>query len=321
MRRKKEMSRIVATGSYLPKNVVTNTELIEQTGIDSSNEWITQRTGIQQRHFSEEDETVSDIATQAAVRLLQSLDDTVVQEIHTVIVATMSSRLPTPSVASQVQRALGIEQAWSFDVSGACSGFIMAFEVAEKIGKDKTSGYSLVIGAEKMSDILNFEDRGTSILFGDGAGAVLIEHDGKGLNAYQSSLTSIPDPENSICVPSEEKGDGLMTMAGRSVFNFVLRQVIPSLSDFIDDAVGDFDYVISHQANKRFFEIFAKKLNIDLDKIPANIGKVANTSAGSIPILLDQMVKEDNIHLDGSQTIVLVGYGGGLAWGQISLKI
>lgn len=315
------MSRIIATGSYLPKKVVTNTELIEQTGIDSSDEWITQRTGISQRHFATAEETVSDIAAHSAKDLLKQLDEDVVQNIQTIIVATMSSGLPTPSVASQVQRALGIEQAWAFDVSGACSGFIMALEVAEKISRDESSGYTLVIGAEKMSDILNFDDRGTSILFGDGAGAVLIEHDGVGLENYQSSITSVPDPENSISVPTEEQAEGLMTMAGRSVFNFVLRQVIPSLADFIKKEVGDFDYLLSHQANERFFEIFAKKLKIDLDKIPANIAQVANTSAGSIPILLDQLVKEDNIHLDGSQTVIFVGYGGGLAWGQISIKI
>lgn len=315
------MSKIIATGSYLPKKVVTNTELIEQTGIDSSDEWITQRTGIRQRHFALEEETVSDIATQAARDLLKELDQTVVQDIQTIIVATMSSRLPTPSVANHVQRALDIDQAWSFDVSGACSGFIMALEVAEKISKDQSSGYTLVIGTEKMSDVLNFDDRGTSILFGDGAGAVLIEHDGKGLEDYHSSITSIPDPEDSIRVPTEKQADGLMSMAGRSVFNFVLRQVIPSLTDFIEKQVGDFDYLLSHQANERFFEIFAKKLDIPLDKIPANIGQVANTSAGSIPILLDQLVKEKNIRLDGSQTVIFVGYGGGLAWGQISLKI
>jgi 3-oxoacyl-[acyl-carrier-protein] synthase-3 len=315
------MSRIIATGSYLPKNIVTNTELIEQTGIDSSDEWITQRTGIQKRHFASKNETVSDIAARAAEDLLEKLDSTIVQEIHTIVVATMSSRLPTPSVASQVQRALGIQQAWAFDVSGACAGFVMALEVAEKISKDQSSGYTLVIGAEKMSDILNFEDRGTSILFGDGAGALLIEHDGKGLEEYKSSLTSIPDPEDSIHVASNQGAAGLMTMAGRSVFNFVLRQVIPSLADFIENEVGEFDYLLSHQANERFFEIFAKKLNIDSNKIPANIADVANTSAGSIPILLDQLVKDRKLHLNGTQTIVMVGYGGGLAWGQISLKI
>jgi len=315
------MSRIIATGSYLPKKVVTNTELIEQTGIDSSDEWITKRTGISKRHFASKEESVSDIATQAVENLLKHLDKTVVQEIHTIIVATMSSHLPTPSVASQVQRDLNIDQAWSFDVSGACSGFIMALDVAEKIGKEKSSGYTLVIGAEKMSNILDFSDRGTSILFGDGAGAVLITNDGQGLTDYQSSITSIPDPKNSICVPAGKKTAGLMTMEGRSVFNFVLRQVIPSLAKFIEEGVGEFDYLLSHQANYRFIEILAKKLKVNLDKIPANIDEVANTSAGSIPILLDQMVEEGHIHLEGSQTVIFVGYGGGLAWGQSSLKI
>lgn len=314
------MSKIVATGAYLPKKVVTNTELIEQTGIDSSDEWITQRTGIKQRHFASEEETVSDIAVKAAEDILSQMDDDIADQIQLIVVATMSSRLPTPSVASQVQRALDIPEAWAFDVSGACSGFVMALEVAEKLSRDKTSGYTLVIGAEKMSDILDFNDRGTSILFGDGAGAVLIEHDGAGLPDYASELVSIPDPEDSICV-STETTNGLMTMAGRQVFNFVLRQVLPSLSDFIENKVGKLDYLIGHQANYRFIEIMSKKLKVPLENIPANIAHTANTSAGSIPILLDELVKENKILLDGSQKVVFVGYGAGLAWGQISLKI
>lgn len=311
------MSKVIATGSYLPKRIVTNQELIEQTGIDSSDEWITQRTGIKQRHFATDEESVSDLAIAAVKDLLSQVDENVVQDIQLIIVASMSSKLPTPSVASSVQRALGIEEAWAFDISGACSGFVMALEMAEKLGRDKTSGYTLVIGAEKMSSILNFEDRGTSILFGDGAGAVLIQQDGTGLSDYQSQLTSIPDAEDSICV----QADGRMTMDGRSVFNFVLRQVIPSLTNFIKNKVGAFDYLISHQANARFFEIFAKKLKVDLDKIPSNISDVANTSAASIPILLDQLVKAEQIPLDGSQRVVFVGYGAGLSWGQISLSL
>ena len=315
------MSRIIATGSYLPKKVVTNKELIEQTAIDSSDEWIVQRTGIQQRHFAAADETVSDIAALAAKDLLKQLDEAVVQEIQLIIVATMSSKLPTPSVASQVQRALGIQEAWAFDISGACSGFVMALEMAEKLSRDYRSGYTLVIGAEKMSNILNFDDRGTSILFGDGAGAVLIANDGVGLPDYQSSLTSIPDPEDSIYLASEDPNKGMMEMEGRAVFNFVLRQVIPSLSDFIENQVGDFDYLLSHQANYRFIEIIAKKLKVSLDQVPSNIAQVANTSAGSIPILLDELVKKEKIKLDGRQKVILVGYGAGLAWGQISLQL
>lgn len=315
------MSRIVATGSYLPEKVVTNTELIQESGIDSSDEWITQRTGISQRHFASVEETVSDIATQAAQNLFKQLDKDVIDDIQLIIVATMSSRLPTPSVASQVQEALGISKALSFDINGACSGFIMALEVAEKLSRSYVFGYTLVIGAEKMSDILNFSDRSTSILFGDGAGAVLIENDGEGIQNYKSSLTSIPDAEKSIHVPSENTSTNHMTMDGRSVFNFVLRNVIPSLAEFINDEVGSFDYLISHQANYRFLEIIAKKLKVSLDKIPANIANAANTSAGSIPILLDELVKKNDIQLNGEQTIVFVGYGGGLAWGQISLTL
>lgn len=315
------MSKIVATGSYLPRKLVTNTELIERTGIDSSDEWISQRTGISQRYFALEEETVGDLATEAAKNLLDQLEPEVVNEIQLILVATMSSRLPTPSVANQVQRNLEIPQAWSFDVSGACSGFMTALEVAEKLSRDKESGYTLVIGAEKMSDILNFEDRGTSILFGDGAGALLIKHDGQGLPNYQSELNSIPDLEDSIRVKTDEQAEERMTMEGRSVFNFVLRKVVPSLSNFIKDHVGEFDYLLSHQANYRFIEILAKKLKVPLEKIPTNIQEVANTSAGSIPILLDQMVKNQKISLDSSQKVVFVGYGAGLAWGQISLTI
>ena len=314
------MSRIIATGSYLPDKVVTNTELIEKTGIDSSDEWITQRTGIHQRYYASEEESVSDLAVKSAQNLLASLDEEVVNDIQLIIVATMSSRLPTPSVASQVQRALGIEEAWSFDISGACSGFVMALEIAEKLSAQKESGYTLVIGAEKMSAILDFEDRGTSILFGDGAGALLIEHDGQGLPDYESELVSIPDEVDSICVATKETA-GLMTMEGRAVFNFVLRKVIPSLSNFIKKHVGTFDYLISHQANYRFIEIIGKKLKVDLSKIPSNMDKVANTSAGSIPILLDQLVKDGSIPLEQQQKVVFVGYGAGLSWGQISLKL
>lgn len=314
------MSRIIATGSYLPEKAVTNTELIEKTGIDSSDEWITQRTGIHQRYYASEEESVSDLAVKSAQNLLASLDEEVVNDIQLIIVATMSSRLPTPSVASQVQRALDIEEAWSFDISGACSGFVMALEVAEKLSAQKESGYTLVIGAEKMSAILDFEDRGTSILFGDGAGALLIEHDGQGLPDYESELVSIPDEVDSICVATKETA-GLMTMEGRAVFNFVLRKVIPSLSNFIKKHVGTFDYLISHQANYRFIEIIGKKLKVDLSKIPSNMDKVANTSAGSIPILLDQLVKDGSIPLEQQQKVVFVGYGAGLSWGQISLKL
>lgn len=315
------MSKIISTGSYLPKREVSNTEFIEQTGIDSSDEWIQQRTGIQSRHIADEQETVSDLAIAAAKACVADLDDEQLQQIQLIIVATMSSRQPTPSVASQVQRDLGIERAWSFDINGACSGFVMALEAAEKISRSYETGYTLVVGVEKMTDILNFEDRGTSILFGDGGGAILIENDGTGLPNYQSQMSGVPDEKDSIAVPMHQQVDAKMTMDGRDVFNFVLRRVIPSLDSFIQEEVGDFDLLVSHQANVRLLEMMAKKLKIGMEKVPSNIANVGNTSAGSIPILLDQLVKADDILLDGSQQVVFTGFGGGLSWGHITLKL
>lgn len=311
------MSKIIATGSYLPVQTKTNTQLINETAIDSSDQWIVQRTGIKQRYFAAAEETVSKLAIAAVKNLLSKLDEDIRQEINLIIVASMSSQSPTPSVASQVQAALEIQESWAFDINGACSGFVMALELAEKISKHETTGYSLVIGAEKMSDILNFDDRSSSVLFGDGAGAILIKNDGAGLKSYESELKSIPDPKKSIYFTPFER----MTMEGRAVFDFVLRKVIPSLTVFIEKKVGTFDYLISHQANYRLIELIAKKLNVPLEQVPTNIDEVANTSAASIPILLDKLVNTKKIRLDATQKIVFVGYGGGLAWGQISLMI
>lgn len=315
------MSKLIATGSYLPEQLLTNDQLIEKFQIDSSHEWIEQRSGITQRHFAYDDETTADIATKAAENLLTKVDSGIVQEIKLIIVATMSANGPTPSVANQVQAALGIKDAWGFDVSGACSGFVMALDIAEQMSRSKTDGYTLVIGAEKMSQILDFSDRSTSVLFGDGAGAVLIKHDGQGLPDYQSELHAMEDEKLSIAVNPNADGRNVMSMLGRDVFNFVNRTVVKSLGNFISENVEDYDYLVSHQANQRLLDIIAKKLKISEDKIPSNIAKVANLSAGSIPVLLDNLVETNEIRLNGSQKIVMCGFGGGLAWGNISVTL
>lgn len=315
------MSKLIATGSYLPKTVLTNGQLIEQFQIDSSHEWIEQRSGITQRYFAQHDETVADLATKAAEDLLSTLDRDLVQEIKLILVATMSANSPTPSVANQVQAALGIKDAWGFDISGACSGFVMALDVAEQMSRSKTEGYTLVIGAEKMSQILDFSDRGTAVLFGDGAAAVLIQHDGSGLPGYQSDLHAMEDEKLSIAVNPNAEGKNVMSMLGRDVFNFVNRTVIKSLGNFMTEHVENYDYLICHQANQRLLDIIAKKLNVSQEQIPSNISKVANLSAASIPALLDKLVKDKTLTLDGTQTIVMCGFGGGLAWGNISIKL
>ena len=315
------MSKLIATGSYLPENALTNDQLIEQFQIDSSHEWIEQRSGITQRYFANDGETVADLATKAAQDLLSKLETNVIDEIKLIVVATMSANAPTPSVANQVQAALGINDAWGFDVSGACSGFVMALDIAEHMSRAKTDGYTLVIGAEKMSQILDFFDRSTAVLFGDGAGAVLIKNDGTGLPNYQSDLHAIEDEKLSIAVSPNTNGKNVMTMLGRDVFNFVNRNVIKSLGNFMTERVEDYDYLICHQANQRLLDIIAKKLNVSQTRIPSNISKVANLSAGSIPVLLDQLVTDKVLALDGSQTIVMCGFGGGLAWGNISINL
>lgn len=314
------MSRIVATGAYVPNRVVNNTELIESHQLDSSDEWIQQRTGIKQRHFAAEEESVGSLATKASENLLSKLSDDIRQQIRLIIVASMSTINTTPSTANKVQMNIDAPNAWCLDVNAACSGFIYALEVAEKISRDYTSGYTLVIGAEKMSQILDFSDRGTAILFGDGAGAVLIENDGKGLMNYDSQLFSHADPSESIAVKPNETQCPIMTMLGREVFNFVQRKVIPSLNEFAQKH-QPVDYIVSHQANYRFLEIIARKLKIDLALLPTNIAEVGNMSAASVPVLLDELVNNKQIRLDGSQSIILTGFGAGLSWGDIYLTV
>lgn len=316
------MSRIVATGSYVPEQVLTNEALIELTQIDSNDEWIRQRTGIEKRHWASKEEGVAEIAVKAAKDILSKVDSDVLQKIELVIVASMSSYLPTPSLAHHVIGALNIEGAWGFDVSGACNGFVLALETANALSSNRSSGYTLVIGAEKMSQILDHSDRSTVILFGDGAGGVLIKNDGHALPEFVSQQYASMDKDDSIVV-TEHQSEKLpyMTMKGREVFNFVTRSVIPSLKSFINDHHLDFDYLIAHQANQRLLDLIGRKLSLTNEAVPSNIAEVANLSAGSIPVLLDHLVEEGCIKLDGQQKVVLSGYGGGLAWGHLAFKI
>lgn len=313
------MSQIIATGSYLPDHYVSNDALIEQTHIESSDEWIKQRTGISGRHFVQGQQTVAELAINAAKNLLESLKEDISKQIQYIIVASMSSQGLTPSIASHIQGAIKATQAWAFDLNGACNGFVMALDVANSLSRAQSSGYTLVIGAEAMSQIIDFTDRSVCILFGDGAGAVLIKHDGQPLRGYRSQIHTQFDEQKAIQVPILGPSRGVMKMKGREVFNFVNRQVIPDLKEFVADA--SFDYLISHQANERLLALFSKQLHLKSSNIPCNIQHVGNMSAASIPVLIDQMVQKEQVHLDQSKTVVLVGFGGGLSWGFIQMKL
>lgn len=314
------MSKVVATGQYLPANRLTNEQLIAQAGIDSSDEWIVQRTGVKARRFAE-GESVADLATEAARAIIANVGPDVKEDIRLIIVASMSSGNPTPSIANQVQANLGIAEAWGFDISGACSGFTMAVDIAERMSRTYESGYVLVIGADKMSQILDLSDRTSSIIFGDGAGGLLIACDGAGFPGYRSQLVALEDTKDAITLDKTVPDRQYLTMLGRDVFNFVVRAVIPGLAKFIDELNGSYDYVLSHQANDRLLDVMSQKLGIDRQQIPANIAEVANTSSASIPILLDDLVQAGTITLSGQQQIVMVGFGGGLAYGINYFKL
>ena len=315
------MSRIIATGAYLPGQAWSNDQLINAYQLESSDEWIVQRTGIHQRYFAAEHETVAMMASEAAKQLLKNLSPDIVSQIRHIVVATMSAKAATPSIACQVQAMIGAEGAWGFDLNGACSGFVMAMEVANRLAASQTQGYTLVIGAEKMSQIVDLTDRTTAVLFGDGAGAVLIQHDGQELSGYASQVFAQGRGGAAIEVHEASDGQWAMQMQGRDVFNFVKRTVIKTLANFIEQNDFDIDYLICHQANQRLLNLIADKLSLEEGKVPANIAQAANTSAGSIPILLDQLVRDGRLRLDGTQSIILSGFGAGLAWGHLHLSI
>lgn len=311
------MGHIIQTGSFLPGDKITNDKLIQRTQIDSNDDWIQQRTGIKSRYWAEE--SLINLGIKAAKRVVQTSQ---IPDIKLVVVASMSSYLPTPSLANQLIAAIGAENAWGFDMNGACSGFVMALEVANALSQQYTEGYTLVLGIEKMSQILNPDDRSTIILFGDGAGGLLIENDGKALPEFCSQQLAQADSERAITVDvSHCQNSAVMEMKGREVFNFVMRQVIPTLKDFIEEHQLSFDYLIAHQANQRLLDLMEQKLSIAKEKIPSNIASVANLSAASIPVLLDKLVQEKKLRLEGNQQVVLTGFGAGLAWGHQSFKI
>ncbi|HFI0462895.1 TPA: ketoacyl-ACP synthase III [Streptococcus suis] len=313
------MATIIKSGSYLPTNVWSNDALIQKYQLASDKTWIEQRTGIQSRHFVNDSENVVDLAQAAVENLLEGLDQDIKDQIRLVIVASMSSGLPTPSIACQIIVRLGFYQAWGFDLSGACAGFVMAMDVANNMIKSYDQGYSLVIGAESMSEILNMEDRGSAILFGDGAGAFLIKHDGQGLADYIADFHQVHQGWDAIL--ADKTSQYKLTMRGREVFNFVNRQVVPSLATFIQDHGLTPDLLLCHQANRRLLDIFQQKLGLNSQQIPSNIDQVANLSAASIPVLFDQLVKNGTLNYQNNHSLILCGFGAGLSWGHLHFSL
>lgn len=302
---------ILSVGKYVPSKILTNKDLEEV--VQTSDEWIRTRTGISERRIAEDDLKTSDMAYRAAMEAITKVNISP-EDIGVIIVATATPDHSFPSVASTVQDRLGACNAAAFDLSAACTGFIYGVATAEQFLKSGTYKYALVIGAEKLSAITNWEDRNTCVLFGDGAGAVVMgEATGKGIMSFE--LGSDGSGGKHLYANPE------IVMNGREVFKFAVRQLGDTAIKSLEKAglsKEDVDFLVPHQANIRIIDSARERLGLSKDKVSVTVNKYGNTSAASIPISLydeleNKKIKKDNI-------VVLVGFGGGLTWGAITLQ-
>jgi 3-oxoacyl-[acyl-carrier-protein] synthase-3 len=320
-------SRITGTGSYLPPHRLTNADLVAQlaaTGVESSDEWIVERTGIRARHFAEEGVFSSDLALHAAKNALAAAGRTA-QDIDLIIVATSTPDMVFPSTACILQAKLGGSGGAAFDLQAVCCGFVYALSVADSMIKTGAATKALVIGAEVFSRILDFTDRTTCVLFGDGAGAVVLEaSDTPGI--LSSDLHADGKHAGILCVPGHVSGgkilgDPLLKMDGQAVFKLavgVLEDAARAALAKAELTAADVDWLIPHQANIRIMQSTARKLKLPMDKVVVTVDQHGNTSAASIPLALDSAVR--NGQVKPGQTLMLEGVGGGFTWGAVVLK-
>lgn len=319
-------SRITGTGSFLPPRRLTNDDLAAQLaadGIETSDQWIVERTGIRARHFADPNVGSSDLAFEAARRALEAADVDA-GSIDLIIVATSTPDMVFPSTACMVQQKLGVAGCAAFDVQAVCSGFVYALTVADSMIRTGAASKALVIGAEVFSRILDFKDRGTCVLFGDGAGAVVLEaSDTPGILA--SDLHADGRHVGILCVPGHVSGGGvlgdpLLKMDGPAVFKLavgVLDEVARSVLAKANLTVDAVDWLIPHQANIRILQSTAKRLKLPLDKLIVTVDQHGNTSAASIPLAFDESVRNGKIRR--GDTVLLEGVGGGFTWGAVLL--
>ena len=316
-------ARIAGVGSYLPGQAVSNDDLVLR-GIETSDEWIVSRTGIKARHLAEPGQTSSDLALEASRRALD-MAGVEVADIDLIIVATSTPDFIFPSTACLLQSKLGNRGATAFDVQAVCSGFVYALTIAEKFIRSGSNKKALVVGAEVFSRILDWNDRGTCVLFGDGAGAVVLEaSDRPGILA--SALHADGAHHGILSVPGnvcggQVTGDPFLRMDGQAVFKFavrVLADVARECCAAADVLPADVDWLIPHQANIRIIEATAKKMGLGMDKVIVTVDRHGNTSAASVPLALDAAVRDGRL-LRG-QKVMLEGVGGGFTWGAVLLE-
>ncbi len=321
------ISQLIGCGSYLPEQVITNEELAKK--VNTSDEWIAARTGIKQRHVAKEGEYTSDLAYEATLRAMEHAGVNA-SEIDLVIVGTTTPDRTFPSVAVRIQARIGMTAGVAFDVQAACSGFIYALSVANDMLRAGTAKTALVVGADTLTRLLNWEDRTTCVLFGDGAGAVVMraaEVENKSsanrgiLSTHIHSDGKLEDLLYTDGGPSSTQGIGQIVMEGPEVFKHAVRNlaevVIEALeaNDLKDD---DIDWLVPHQANKRIIDSTARKLKIPQEKVVLTVQNHANTSAASIPLALDQAVRDGRIKK--GDLLLMEAMGGGFTWGSALVR-
>ncbi len=321
-------SRIAGTGSYLPEKVLSNQDLEKM--VETSDQWIQERTGIRKRHIAADDQTTCDLAEQAARRALEAAGRTP-EDLDLIVVATTTPDKIFPSTACLLQQRLGNHGCAAFDIQAVCTGFVYAMGVADKFIKTGAARTALVVGAETLSRIVDWTDRGTCILFGDGAGALVLEaSEQPGIlsthlhadGAYEELLHVPGGISRGFDMDMEAGGDPhFMQMKGNEVF----KMAVNTLGRIVDETLAandmkkaDIDWLVPHQANIRIIKATARKLSMDMDNVVVTVDEHGNTSAASVPLALDTAVRDGRIKR--GETLLLEAFGGGFTWGSILLK-
>jgi len=313
---------IAGTGSALPERRVSNAELARQ--VDTSDEWIVERTGIRFRHIAGEGETTATLATDAARRALDAAG-IAPSAVGLIVLATATPDQTFPASATKVQSALGVDDCVAFDVQAVCSGFLYALSVAESMIRGGTADVAIVIGSETFSRILDWEDRGTCVLFGDGAGAVVLKAEDNGDRGILSVSLHADGRHNELLYvdggPSTTGMVGKLRMKGKEVFRHAVVNLSSVLGEALDRAglaVADVDWVVPHQANRRILDATARKLGLSPDKVVITVDEHANTSAASVPLAFDVAVRDGRIKR--GDLIVFEAMGGGFTWGAAVVR-
>jgi 3-oxoacyl-[acyl-carrier-protein] synthase-3 len=319
-------ARIAGTGSYLPEKVLTNADLAEF--VDTSDEWIASRTGIRERHVAAEGQTTGDLAYEAALRAMEAAGVTA-SEIDLIVLGTTTPDLIFPSTACLLQHRLGANGCPAFDVNAACSGFVYALSVADKFIRSGAAKTALVVGAETLTRMLDWSDRSTCVLFGDGAGAVVLKADTETgilsthLHADGGKKELLWNPVGvSVGFKPDEPNAGVkVLMTGNEVFKHAVKALDAVVEETLE-ANGldrsEIDWLIPHQANLRIIEATAKRLDMPMDRVIVTVDKHGNTSSGSVPLALDEAVRSGKVQR--GQLVLLEAFGGGFTWGSVLLR-